>query len=174
MHPFQKYLGWVQRYFYHVEHGELPAPTLSLSIDQDWPLSLLRPSSTYTTIAGSQTSVIYTPDAEHHGLVFFAQNFRTTAGTFPATDSWALHWSSASGESLRLLQVDAGTAFDFQPLIGGQIVLGGTNPIRGIEPVYVPPMGNLTLVHTSVAGGIDGGTFALVLERLRSYPLRLP
>lgn len=172
----QKPLGWLQRFLYSVERGELPFPNPVIEIGQDWPLEFLRVSQTFATIAGTLSPTIYAPGEEKHGLVWTLSGFRSAAGVFPATDVMGLNFVTREGTAVRLISFEAGAdALDHVPLIGSSVVpAAATAQLSGVSPVYVPPGASLQYIHTSVAGGLNGILLMVVLERLKSYPLRLP
>ena len=101
--------------------------------------------------------------------------FRSAAGQFPNTDVQGLNFVSREGTAIRLISYEASLALDHVPLIEANALPAGTvTPLWGVRAVYVPPGGSLQYVHTSVAGGLNGILLGGVIERLKSYPLRLP
>lgn len=172
----QKPLGWLQRFLYSVERGELPFPNPVIEIGQDWPLEFLRQTTSSATIAGTISPTVYAPGEEKHGLVWTMSAFRSAAGQFPVTDVMGLNFVTRENTAVRMISYEAGTlTLDHVPLIGSAAVPGGSGiQVVGLQPVYVPPGASLQYIHTSVAGGLNLILLLVVLERLKSYPLRLP
>jgi hypothetical protein len=170
-----KYLGWVQRFLYHIEQGPLPPIHAALSIDHDWPLQFKRLQVNYTTIAGTFTTTAYAPGIENHGLVWTLSAFKSAAGLWLDTESFHLNYVDPVGTAVRLKTMVTPSAFlDHIPLIGAEdraAVVAGSNPLA---PVYVEPGASLQYIQESVAGGETGIILGIVLERQRSYPLSLP
>lgn len=169
----QKPLGWVQRYLYNIEQGPIPGPSAVLSVDQDWPLPLYAVRQiSGATIAGQVTTTVYQPDVEHHGLVIGA-HLESAGAAFPATDIVTVTLADEVVRVGILGRFQPTVAFSFLPLIGGEY-LSGADRFRGPNPIYVPPRWQVEVRHASVAGGINFNVNLIVLERLRSYPLRVP
>jgi len=170
-----KYLGWVQRYLYHVELGPLPPIHAALSIDYDWPLLMKRLQVNYTTIAGTFTTTAYAPGNENHGLVWTLSSFKSAAGQWLATETFALNYVDNVGTAVRL-KTAAPTAAtqDHIPLIGAEDSVARAQNNVALAPIYVEPGASLQYIQTSVAGGETGIILGVVLERQKSYPLRLP
>lgn len=176
MHVFQKPLGWVQRYFFNVEHGELPAPRLSLSIDHDWPLYVHVAIATYTTVAATDVSTdLLTCTQEQHAL-FYSLMATGVGATIPATDSVQLSLENVTpGQSYVPVRFSGfAAAVDNVPLIGA-VMQGQAHPqMFGGDPQYIPPGASLRITHRSIAGGVSMSLKGAVLVRPKSYPLRLP
>jgi hypothetical protein len=169
--PFQKPLGWAQRFFFAVERGQLPSPNLSLAIDHDWPLEPTLSQTNGNTSAGGLTTLTIAPDSEHHCLVtHLAQVSPLTF--FPATDEIMARLTSDTGLIFDLT-LATGVATSYVPLIGCTLNTAAQF-WRGIDPIYVPPDWTLEILHVSVAGGDDFESHAMRIERPRYLPLRLP
>ena len=172
---FQKPLGWLQRFLYNVEQGHLPFPAPVIEVGQDWPLESQRITSAFTTAVGTISPTVYAPGEEKHGLVWTMSSFRSAAGQFPNTDVQGLNFVSREGTAIRLISFEASLALDHVPLIEAVALPAATvTPVWGVKAVYVPPGASLQYIHTSVAGGLNGILLGGVIERLKSYPLRLP
>jgi len=176
-----KYLGWVLRFFFHVESGQLPPIICTLPIDQDWPLNVEMPTTIpYTTIDGSVTTTIVSTNSEEHALVTIAEAHRSAAGTFDVGDSFQLT-KFVEGNSIPLITIPVSvTLWDHIPLINSLsiVALSATARINmmGLPPVYLPPNSSLKWTHTSTAAGagLVAGLLFEAIRRPRSYPLRLP
>ena len=170
----QKYLGWAQRFLYQIEQGPLPTPQLTLSIDHDWPIERRIFNFTLSINAGSNPFTIYAPGVESHGLVELATVVPTPFAAFPNTESWTLNYVTRTAQTIPLFFHLAGLATVTQlPLIGGR-TQNNVTTWEGIPPVYVGPGDSLQYSQVSVAGGTFTFVSGMVIERLRSYPLRLP
>lgn len=170
----QKPLGWLQRFLYNIQAGPIPFPQPTIAVDQDWPLEIVRIQVNFTPIVGtlSVPNVVQT-SADQHALVFMLNTVQTGAGGWPANEqaSLNLNWN---GLAVPIFQVLDLNPFDMFPMIGGAARVTGSNLIKGMPPVYVPPSASLDYTHVSVAGGLTGGLFGVALFRQKSYPLRLP
>jgi len=172
----QKYLGWAQRFFYQVETGELPPLRSVLNLDFDWPLDVRQIDSSWVTIVGTVQTAVYAPGTEKHGLVWYCM-LQTSVATV-ANDSMILHWRNPQGPNVALSQIAGIVGAVRFPLIGGKIhgpisaTLG--TALEGIPPVYVPAGGQLQIDHLSAVAATNVNATVLVIERQRSYPLRLP
>jgi hypothetical protein len=164
----QKPLGWLQRFLYNVELGPIPPPQATISIDWDWPLDVKRSTFTITTVVGTVNTTVYDPGQEKHGLILF---FSVTGGT--AADSGFATLSVPVNAAVRIYTHDS-LVGAIQNIIGGlQVTATGTER-RGITPVYVPAGGNLVYGHQSGTAAVALGASLLILERPKSYPLRVP
>lgn len=173
----QKPLGWLQRFLYNVEYGPLQVPTPVVTVDHDWPLEVQRISITDTTIVGTISPTIYAPGQEKHGIVYLLSSFRSSAGSFPQADIIGFNFVDATGLAIRAVTHDGAIAMDHVPLIGSLSVYGSAGigvPIRGIDAIYVPPGASLQYIHASGTAGNTLIVLGSVVERPRSYPLRLP
>lgn len=173
---FQKYLDWVNRYFYQSSGGIIPPVNLNLSVDHDWPLEtslVLTPD--YATIAGTLPTTIYAPALDRHGLVYLA-TVSVVAVNVPATDQVGLLLRHPNGDGARPFEMNgvAVPVGSFIPMIGGTRSGGAAFDIFGAPPVYVGPGQELRIIHTSVAGGSTMRPRVWVVDRPAYYPLRLP
>lgn len=168
----QKPLGWAQRFLYNVEQGPLPSPQLVLPIDQDWPLEQKMVRADGNTAAGGLTTLTIAPGQEKHALVTHLLQNGDIATPFPATDNVFARMTQPNGLVMDIART-GGSAVNYFPLVGCALN-GSSLQWFGIDPVYVPPGWTLEILHVSVAGGIFYESVAIYLERLKSYPLRLP
>lgn len=170
---FQKPLGWLQRFLYNVELGDLPPIRSTISIDQDWPLEYKKISAGVTTIAGNVFTNLYTASQEKHALVWML--WANNGVLLPVTDSMSLFLVLREGEESPLWNW-FGTLVPLTsvPIIGGKTIPAVGGQFSGITPVYVPAGAVLRHIHASVAGGVTYTLSGIMVERLKSYPLRLP
>lgn len=176
---FQKYLAWVQRYFYQAAAGQLPPAQLTLSIDHDWPLEpLLLIPLDYVSIAGTVSTDLYAPAADRHGLVYCATAQVAAGVAVPNTDDWSVLLRAPTGDATRIFEAFAHAIplGEMMPIIGALKVVQAT-PFEEtgiVRPVYVGPNQTLRVNHTSVAGGSQIRLRGWVIDRPSYYPLRLP
>lgn len=172
--PVQHYFGWLQRFLYQIESGELPFPTPAVDVSWDWPQEHRILSRDYATIAGTVTTPFYQPAEGRHGLVW-ASSIEVGAG-IAANDSVSLRLDRGGlTPSVNLTRFDSNGALIHMPLIGGLAVNVTSGMfIRGIDPVYVPNGMTLNVIHSSAAGGQSVSGRAVVIDLPSFQPLRLP
>jgi hypothetical protein len=165
---FQKPLGWVQRYLYNVEAGQIPFPQPVLDVSLDWPLQISRISDNYNTIAGTVNRTVHAPPQEFHSFVLQL----SIVGNIPATDVIGLI-HIVDGLPIRYSSI-TGTALTFCPIIGGYMRNAtAAAATDGMRPMYVKPGDSIQIEHFSVAGGVAMAANGACLFRLKSYPLQL-
>lgn len=171
---FQKPLGWVQRFLYNVEQGAIPFPQPTLSVDWDWPLQYEKTTTTLTSVNGTVQTTLFTMGAEKHCmLVHFTANF-SSGGVAGDVIFVTLDLGAASQ---RIYTMNAfAVAHGVLPIIGAKTNLGGATAVEmtGLPPLYVPPGASVILGLQSGTAGSILGLNAIRIERLKSYPLRLP
>lgn len=169
----QKWLGWVARFLYNVEHGQVPAPVPVLEVGVDWPLEYTPIVTSYVTVAGSVVTTVLTTDDEHHALLVYLQ--LAAAAGIPVADVLTLAMTLRTGESVNPWSINGNNAiFTGISVVGGVAVQAGSNQVFGANPVYVPPGATLRIAHTSAAAGLAVTVRGEALVRPRHYPLRLP
>lgn len=173
MPVFQKPLGWVQRYLYNIEAGQLPFPQLTLPIDLDWPRQVYRAFNSFSSVAGTTNQNILQPPAEFHAIMTHLSLGYSAA--IPATDTVGLIYNFASGAQVRLSAI-TGTVFGGQyiSLIGGVSWQNTSGMLMGIDPVYVQPGDSLQVEVSSAAGGLTIQAVGMYQFRQKSLPIRYP
>lgn len=180
---FQKPLGWLQRFLYNVESGQVPFPTPTISIDLDWPLEPTMGIDSRITSAGTEEYLTFSPPGPDSGNQFHAivTDVSIRGNTpFPATDEIHLVYRFApysltnptnaeeivlwsfSGYAMRNLMLVGGLSFETALIMPGH------------RPVYVAPGHCIFIRHGSAAGGVTVNARALVYSRPKSHPLWHP
>lgn len=175
MHPVQKYLGWFQRFLYHVEHGEIPAPVPVVEVGQDWPLPIRLFNRDYVTIAGTVVTIAYEPgeNPPRHGIVTLAQ-IHVPGANIPATDEITLSLLAAGGNIAARAFWQTGIASARIFMVGGFSREAGPVQQNGGPAVYVPNGWQLRIDHASVAGGQNVTCRVAVIDQSAFYPLKAP
>lgn len=171
---FQKPLGWVQRYFYNVEGGNIPFPAPVLPVSYDFPLEYKPISVSGTTAVGTVSFDIFVPGQERHGKVIHL-SISANPGTFPATDNFRIRIVDPAGNASELA-LQTGLATGYYPLICSVLgALGPPTQFVGVPiPVYIPSGWKLAGAATSVAGGTPFLVTGALWDRLKSYPVSAP
>lgn len=180
--PVQRYLGWLQRFLYQVETGQVPPVIPTVQINQDWPQQVEFRRFTYTSIIGTVTTVVYQPPEGKHGLVFLSEGGEITGGNLAVGDTVAMDVSRNLSPFARVFILRSNTAtvqWSDWPFIGAVCVSrgpGGAPPImlRGADPVYVGPGCTLRVTHTAAIAGGNYFVQAGLIELPQFMPLRLP
>lgn len=174
--PVQRYLGWLQRFLYQVETGNVPPVMPVVQINQDWPIQPTYVRFLYNTIAGTQTQIVYTAPEGKHALVFLAEGGQAAGGALPAGETVGMDLSRNLTPFARVFLMRNLQPIDWA-FIGSTVVngnLAAAAVIRGADPVYVGTGNTLRVTHTSAAGGVQMFVQAAYVELPMFMPLRLP
>ena len=166
----QKYLGWLRRYLYQVETGDLPPiiPTVELKNE---PFDYRIINTAYSTVAGAISPIdVFSgvTEPESRAVVCW---LNVDAAALPATDTVIV----SVVKSGRVVPICYGST---SAALNSTILLVRTtaniNGVRyqGAPPVVLNPGDRLSLEHISVAGGVAVVLrgLLLVLPRFAPFP----
>lgn len=169
-YPLAKYLGWLQRFLYHVEAGELTTPQPVIELANE-PFRWRWFRATYTTVVSGNVSTIVIPvDQTRQRLACWGEI--VSAAVIPASDNVKLTLV-VDGLAFQCMACDNGiVAGNSWPLIR-QVFWIGTFDLgfKGCDPVVVPPGATLQVDHTNAgAGAVDVTVRILAVDVPKDQP----